>query len=56
VCGLNHSFLTGFLTGLNAPTVRAVLQPRVGECCVELRSATADDRSATDIPASQLPS
>jgi predicted ArsR family transcriptional regulator len=44
VCGLNHAFLTGFLTGLDAPTVRAVLQPRAGECCVELRTANAADR------------
>jgi len=43
VCGLNHSFLTGFLTGLNAQTVRAVLQPRTGECCVELGIATPAD-------------
>ena len=46
VCGLNHSFLTGFLTGLNASTVRADLRPRAGECCVELRPASADDRPA----------
>ena len=37
VCGLNHAFLTGFLDGLDAPTVEAVLTPRAGECCVELR-------------------
>lgn len=37
VCGLNHAFLSGFVTGLDAPTVEAVLQPRAGECCVELR-------------------
>jgi len=37
VCGLNHAFLTGFLTGLQAATVEAVLQPTAGECCVELR-------------------
>jgi predicted ArsR family transcriptional regulator len=41
VCGLNHAFLTGFLTGLDAPSVHAVLQPRVGECCVELGPASA---------------
>lgn len=38
VCGLNHAFLTGFLTGLDAPKVAAVLEPRAGECCVELRA------------------
>jgi len=37
VCGLNHAFLTGFLQGLDASTVEAVLEPRPGECCVELR-------------------
>lgn len=39
VCGINHAFLDGFLSGLNAPAVEAVLDPRAGECCVELRSA-----------------
>jgi predicted ArsR family transcriptional regulator len=38
VCGLNHAFLSGFLHGLEAPTVEAVLEPRTGECCVELRT------------------
>jgi predicted ArsR family transcriptional regulator len=38
VCGLNHAFLTGFLHGLDASTVEAVLEPRAGECCVELRA------------------
>src|SRR5438067_412829 len=41
VCGINHAYLTGMLTGLNAAGVRAILVPRAGECCVELRSATA---------------
>jgi predicted ArsR family transcriptional regulator len=38
VCGINHAFLTGLLTGLNAPKIEAVLDPRAGECCVELRA------------------
>ncbi len=42
VCGLNQAFLSGVLTGLDAGGVRAVLEPRAGECCVELRAA-ADD-------------
>jgi len=42
VCGINHAFLTGLLTGLRASTVRAVLAPTPGECCVELRSADDD--------------
>ncbi len=36
VCGINHAFLTGLLTGLNADTVHATLTPRPGACCVEL--------------------
>jgi predicted ArsR family transcriptional regulator len=40
VCGLNHAFLTGFIDGLGAPTVQALLEPRTGECCVELRVGT----------------
>lgn len=37
VCGINHAFLTGMLTGLEAPAVEAALEPREGDCCVELR-------------------
>ena len=51
VCGLNHSFLTGLLTGLSATTLRAVLQPHPGECCVELRSATRTEPPAVASPA-----
>ncbi|TCC61432.1 transcriptional regulator [Kribbella pittospori] len=39
VCGINHAFLTGMLSGLRATTVRAILDPAGGECCVEI---TAD--------------
>jgi predicted ArsR family transcriptional regulator len=39
VCGLNHAFLTGMVDGLQASTVSAVLDPRPGECCVELRAS-----------------
>ncbi|ETK36404.1 helix-turn-helix transcriptional regulator [Microbispora sp. ATCC PTA-5024] len=39
VCGVNQAFLAGMLTGLEADRVRAVLAPRPGECCVELRSS-----------------
>ncbi|CAM03961.1 putative ArsR family transcriptional regulator [Saccharopolyspora erythraea NRRL 2338] len=38
VCGLNHAFLRGFLAGLQARSVEAVLEPRPGECCVTLRT------------------
>ncbi|GAB3698017.1 helix-turn-helix domain-containing protein [Saccharopolyspora tripterygii] len=36
VCGINHAFLAGFLTGLRATGTEAVLEPRSGECCVQL--------------------
>ncbi|MFD6993412.1 helix-turn-helix transcriptional regulator [Streptomyces sp. NPDC059943] len=45
VCGINHAFLGGFLTGLGAGGIDAVLAPRTGRCCVELRAA-ADGASA----------
>lgn len=41
VCGINHAFLTGFLGGLHARTVEAVLNPRPGACCVELQAGPA---------------
>ncbi|MGY4099928.1 helix-turn-helix transcriptional regulator [Nocardia sp. R16R-3T] len=40
VCGLNHAYLAGLLTGLRADTVAAELAPKAGECCVQLRPAT----------------
>ncbi|WP_039798622.1 helix-turn-helix transcriptional regulator [Nocardia araoensis] len=43
VCGINHAYLRGFLSGLKADSVTAILAPAAGECCVELRSAA--DRS-----------
>jgi predicted ArsR family transcriptional regulator len=39
VCGINHVFLTGFLDGLQATTVHAVLAPHPPECCVRLCTA-----------------
>jgi predicted ArsR family transcriptional regulator len=39
VCGINHAFLGGLLSGLEAHAVQAALEPRPGECCVELRPA-----------------
>jgi predicted ArsR family transcriptional regulator len=38
VCGINHAFVAGIAEGLEAPAVEAVLRPRAGECCVELRA------------------
>ena len=36
VCGINHAYLSGVLTGLEATAVRAVLDPAGGDCCVDL--------------------
>jgi hypothetical protein len=41
VCGLNHAFISGMMDGLEASGVDAVLDPRAGECCVELRAGGA---------------
>lgn len=41
VCGINQAFLAGFLDGLETPAAEAVLNPRPGACCVELRAAGA---------------
>jgi predicted ArsR family transcriptional regulator len=40
VCGLNHAFISGLMDGLEASGVDAVLDPRAGECCVELRASS----------------
>jgi predicted ArsR family transcriptional regulator len=37
VCGLNQALVAGLLTGLSADGMEAVLAPRAGECCVEIR-------------------
>jgi predicted ArsR family transcriptional regulator len=37
VCDMNQHYLSGFLDSLGAETVQALLAPRDGECCVELR-------------------
>jgi predicted ArsR family transcriptional regulator len=39
VCGINQAFLAGFLDGIDASTTAAVLAPKPGACCVELRAA-----------------
>jgi predicted ArsR family transcriptional regulator len=36
VCSINHAFLAGIVDGLQARGVAPVLDPRPGECCVEL--------------------
>jgi predicted ArsR family transcriptional regulator len=38
VCGINHAFVAGVVDGLDTAAVHAVLDPRAGECCVELRA------------------
>jgi predicted ArsR family transcriptional regulator len=43
VCGLNHAYLSGFLDGLDAAAVQAVLVPQPGECCVQLRGDADPD-------------
>lgn len=40
VCGINLAFLNGFLTGLEATGIDAVMAPRPGQCCVELRATS----------------
>jgi len=37
VCGLNRALIAGVLAGLEADGLEAVLAPRAGECCVEIR-------------------
>jgi predicted ArsR family transcriptional regulator len=53
VCGINHAFLDGFLTGLEAAGIDAVLAPRPSRCCVELRAASGgysdQDPAADDV-------
>jgi predicted ArsR family transcriptional regulator len=39
VCGMNHAYLAGLLAGMGTESVQAFLDPRPGECCVELRTA-----------------
>lgn len=41
VCGLNLALLRGLTEGLQAQALDAVLEPAAGECCVELRHASA---------------
>jgi predicted ArsR family transcriptional regulator len=55
VCGLNHAFISGMVDGLKAPGVDAVLDPRAGECCVELRaSGAASAETAANHPPGAL--
>jgi len=38
VCGLNHGLIAGVLAGMEVDAMEAVLAPRAGECCVEVRT------------------
>ena len=38
VCGMNHAYLAGLLSGMEIEVARAYLAPQEGECCVELRA------------------
>ncbi|MGI5379338.1 helix-turn-helix transcriptional regulator [Streptomyces sp. CA-251387] len=40
VCGMNHAFLCGYLAATGDRDTTAVLAPRPGACCVELRSGS----------------
>jgi predicted ArsR family transcriptional regulator len=44
VCGINHSFVSGFLHGLGAEHLTARLAPREDACCVEV--SVVDSASA----------
>nr|QIY99183.1 transcriptional regulator [Streptomyces sp. S1D4-11] len=48
VCSVNQAFLAGYLHGLGSDHTEAVLAPRSGACCVELRGKdTAGGTSET---------
>lgn len=38
VCGINHRLISGLITGLQPQVASAVLAPRPGQCCIELRA------------------
>lgn len=44
VCAMNEALLNGMLEGLQARAVHAFLDPRAGECCVELRRPSSVNR------------
>lgn len=41
ICGLNCSFVQGVTEGLARDDVKALLEPRSGQCCVTIRSTTS---------------
>ena len=48
VCAMNHAFLSGYLDGMRAASVEAVLAPRPGECCVEISATGSRDERDED--------
>jgi predicted ArsR family transcriptional regulator len=46
VCRINQAFVAGCLDGLGVSTAEAVLAPRPGACCVELRAVTGQAGNA----------
>ncbi|MGW2425411.1 helix-turn-helix transcriptional regulator [Streptomyces sp. NPDC001709] len=51
VCAVNQAFLAGYLQGLGSDRTTAVLAPRPGSCCVELRGGDATGDSPQADPA-----
>ena len=45
VCAMNHAFLAGYLDGLEATALQAVLAPRPGECCIQLSPAASEAKT-----------
>ncbi|MGP4049734.1 helix-turn-helix transcriptional regulator [Streptomyces sp. 2A115] len=48
VCGMNHAFLRGYLTATKTQETTAVLTPRAGVCCVELRTGPTPEGDGTE--------
>jgi predicted ArsR family transcriptional regulator len=41
VCGLNHAFISGLLSGLDGHRLDATLEPEPGQCCVRVQAGRA---------------
>ncbi len=50
VCAVNRAFLAGYLHGLGSDRTAAVLAPRPGACCVELRGEDATEGTSETAP------
>ncbi|MFF9817273.1 helix-turn-helix transcriptional regulator [Streptomyces sp. NPDC014006] len=51
VCGMNHAFLSGYLTASGHRRTTAVLEPHAGVCCVELVDEATDPGDGSAVPA-----